>query len=326
MSSSSVIRSRDSRIGRILLNRPKSLNALDLEMIRLISYTLDSWREDPAIHAVVIEGSGDRAFCAGGDIRNIRAAAIAGDTDSIETFFREEYALNHAIAVYPKPYVALIDGLCLGGGIGVSLHGTVRVATEAAAFAMPETAIGFFPDIGASFFLPRLPGHLGMYLALTGARLVGSDSVHAGLATHFVPRESLSTLSATLAAHGVAALAPSTALLPPFSLAPHLAAINRCFAANSVPAILSSLHTEGTPWAAETEQTLRRMSPSALVWSHSLIAAGAHRTLAQCLEAELDLTRSVTRHPDFAEGVRAMVVDKDRTPHWQPPTIEELFH
>jgi enoyl-CoA hydratase len=320
----SVASGRDGRIGRIILNRPKSLNALDLEMIRLISSALDSWRDDPAIHAVVIEGAGDRAFCAGGDIRNIRAAALAGDTDAIETFFREEYALNHAIAIYPKPYVALINGLCLGGGIGVSVHGTSRVATEAAAFAMPETAIGFFPDIGASFFLPRLPGHLGMYLALTGTRLVGSDSVHAGLASHFVPRDQFQPLAASLALHGIAALAPSAAPLPPFTLVPHLPAINRCFAGENIHTILHRLNAEATPWAAETIATLRRMSPSALVWSHRLIAAGAHRTLAQCLQAELDLTRSVTRHPDFAEGVRAMVVDKDRTPRWQPATIEEL--
>jgi enoyl-CoA hydratase len=325
MSVPSVVSSRESRIGRIRLNRPKSLNALDLEMIRLIAEALAAWREDPAIHAVVIEGAGDRAFCAGGDIRNIRASAIAGDTESIETFFREEYALNHAIADYPKPYIALIDGICLGGGIGVSVHGTFRVATEAAAFAMPETAIGFFPDIGASFFLPRLPGHLGMYLALTGARLVGSDAVHAGLATHFVPRLALASLASALAVDGVAALAPSAAPLAPFSLASQVPAINRCFAADSVPAILDRLLAEDTPWATETAQTLRRMSPSALVWSHHLIAAGANRTLAQCLQAELSLTRKVTRHPDFAEGVRAMVVDKDRTPHWQPATIEEVF-
>ncbi|MDA8250273.1 MAG: enoyl-CoA hydratase/isomerase family protein, partial [Rhodospirillales bacterium] len=198
MTDDAVIATRVGRIGRLLLNRPKALNALDLPMIRALCAALAGWRDDPAVHAVVIDSASDRAFCAGGDIRAVRAHALAGEADEVERFFAEEYALNAMIAAFPKPYIALIDGICMGGGIGVSVHGQVRVATEHAVFAMPETAIGFFPDIGATYVLPRLPGALGLYLGLTGERMAGADAVHAGLATHFVPRERLPALRAAL--------------------------------------------------------------------------------------------------------------------------------
>ncbi len=159
-----VIARRDGRVGRIVLNRPQALNALDLAMIRACAQALEGWRDEPQVHAVVIEGAGDRAFCAGGDIRALRQYELDGEHHKAETFFREEYELNLMIATYPKPYIALIDGICMGGGIGVSVHAPYRVATEHAAFAMPETAIGFFPDIGATFFLPRLPGEIGPIL------------------------------------------------------------------------------------------------------------------------------------------------------------------
>jgi enoyl-CoA hydratase len=323
----SVIARRDRRIGRIVMNRPRALNALDLDMIRGIAAALEAWRDDPAVHAVVIEAAGDRAFCAGGDIRAIRRHALAGESGEIETFFREEYALNLLIARFPKPYIALIDGLCLGGGIGVSVHGTARVVTEHAVLAMPETAIGFFPDVGATFFLPRLPGQLGAYLGLTGARLQGADAVHAGLATHFVPRDTIAALTEALAEDGMAALGAATlarSAAPGFSQAPHRAAIDRCFAAPDLAGILGRLAAEETAWSRTALDTLRQMSPSALAWSLTAIRAGATRDLRACLEAELALTRHATRHPDFAEGVRAMVVDKDRTPRWTPASIEQL--
>ncbi len=316
--------SHDGRIGRIRLDRPRALNALDLPMIAAIRATLDAWREQPEIHAVVVESAVPRAFCAGGDIRAVRTHALEGEHAAIEAFFVAEYGLNRLIAEYPKPYVALVDGVCLGGGIGISVHGSARVATEAARFAMPETAIGFFPDIGASYVLPRLPGEIGLYLGLTGTRLEGGDGVHAGLATHFVPVERLPALSAALAQDGVAALATHAVPPPPFSLAPHRAAIDRCFGAPSVPAILIALEAERSAWATATLASLRAMSPSALLWSFALIRAGARRSLPACLAAELALTRQATRHPDFREGVRAMVVDKDRAPHWLPSRIEEV--
>jgi enoyl-CoA hydratase len=319
MSEASVIATVDGRIGHIMLNRPRTLNALDAGMIADIAAALAGWRDDPAIHAVVIAGAGDRAFCAGGDIRAIRDAALRGDAALIHDFFATEYQLNAAIAAYPKPYVALIDGFCMGGGIGVSVHGQVRVTTEFGQFAMPETAIALFPDVGATHTLPRLPGALGLYLGLTGARIAGADAVHAGLATHFVPRAALPALRSDLARDGVAVIAAHAEALPAFSLAPHRAAIDRCFGLDSVAGIRAALAAEGSAWASETLATLDRMSPSSLLWTHAIIRAGAGRTLAQCLAAELALTAHVTRHPDFAEGVRAMVVDKDRAPKWADP-------
>ena len=316
-----VIARRDGRAGRLLLNRPKALNALDLPMIRALAAGLAAWRDDPTIHLVLIEGAGDRAFCAGGDVRALRQHQLDGDRPPINAFFQEEYALNLQIATYPKPYVALIDGICMGGGIGVSLHAPYRVATEHASFAMPETAIGFFPDIGASFFLPRLPGEIGTWLGLTGARIVGADAVHAGLATHFTPRADLPALAAALAADGIGALGPRAAALPGFTHADSRAAIDACFAARTIPDLLARLAAEGSQWARETLTTLGTVSPSALFWTLRLLREGAGRTLPQCLAAEFALTHTTMRHPDFIEGVRAMVVDKDRRPAWSPATI-----
>jgi enoyl-CoA hydratase len=319
----SVVARRDGRIGHLLLNRPKTLNALDLDMIRALTAALEGWRDDPFVHAVVIEGAGDRAFCAGGDVRAIRAHALSGDTATIEDFFAEEYALNALIAEYPKPYIALIDGICMGGGIGVSVHGAIRVTTEAGMFAMPETAIAMFPDVGATFFLPRLPGELGMYLGLTGARLMGADAVHAGLATHFVKKVALPDLRAALARDGAAAVGVFAETLPPFSLAPHRAAIDRCFSAESLRDVLRALDGEDK-LGAEILATLRKVSPSAVFWSFAMIRRGARHNLRDCLGAELRFTRRVTVHPDFAEGVRAMVIDKDRQPKFSPATLEDV--
>lgn len=326
MSDQSVTASRDGRIGHILLNRPKALNALDLDMMRAMQAALADWRDDPSVHAVVIEGAGGRAFCAGGDIRAIRAHVVAGDMDAVETFFREEYALNATIDEYPKPYVALVDGICMGGGIGVSVHGQMRVTTEAGMFAMPETAIAMFPDVGATFMLPRLPGEIGLYLGLTGARMAGADAVHAGIATHFVPQADLAALRADLARDGVAAVAVHARTLPPFSLAPHRAAIDRCFGADHMGEVLARLEAEGSAWATATLAALRGMSPSSLLWSFAAIRRGAGLSLRAALEAELRLTRRALRHGDFAEGVRAMVIDKDRQPRWSPSRIEDVDH
>ncbi len=319
-----VVTGRDGRAGRIRLNRPRALNALDLPMIRACTETLSTWASDPHVHLVVIEGTGERAFCAGGDIRALRDGQISGDRASVDQFFSEEYALNQQIAAYPKPYVSLIDGICMGGGIGLSVHGAYRVATEHAVFAMPETAIGFFPDIGATYLLPRLPGQLGIYLGLTGLRIAGADAVHAGLATHFVSRGRLGELSAALALDGLAALAVFAEPLPPFSLAAELPAINECFSAETVGGIVQRLEATPAPWAEAALKALRHVSPAALHWTLTALRRGADLTLPQALEAEFRLTRTTMAHPDFAEGVRAMVVDKDRKPAWQPARIEDV--
>jgi len=319
-----VVTSRDGRIGRILLNRPRALNALDLSMLRACAAILRTWRDDPHVHAVVITGAGDRAFCAGGDIRALRDAQLSGNRAAADRFFAEEYALNLTIATYPKPYIALIDGICMGGGIGLSVHAPYRVATEHAGFAMPETAIGFFPDIGATFLLPRLPGELGTYLGLTGLRVNGADAVHAGLATHFTPRARLPELSAALARDGIAALASYQEPLPAYSLAGQRAAIDHCFSAGSVSEIVSRLQATDAEWAEAALKALRQVSPSALHWTLRALRRGRDLTLQQALDAEFALTRTTMAHPDFAEGVRAMVVDKDRQPAWQPPSIGDV--
>jgi enoyl-CoA hydratase/carnithine racemase len=319
-----VITRRDGRVGRILLNRPRALNALDLNMIRACAAILETWASDPHVDAVVIEGAGDRAFCAGGDIRALRDEQLSGDRASVDQFFREEYALNLTIATYPKPYIALIDGICMGGGIGMSVHAPYRVATEHAAFAMPETAIGFFPDIGATFLLPRLPGELGTYLGLTGLRVTGSDAVHAGLATHYTPRARLADLSAALAQDGVAALAVFNEALPPNTLADKRAAIDHCFSAATVPEIVSQLNATNADWANEALKALGHVSPSALFWTLKALRRGRDLALKDALDAEFALTRTTMAHPDFVEGVRAMVVDKDRKPNWQPATIDAV--
>lgn len=316
-----VIATRRGRIGHILLNRPKVLNALDLPMIEALAQALARWCDDPAVHAVVVEGAGGRAFCAGGDIRAIRALALAGDRAGIRAFFAAEYALNLQIATYPKPYVALIDGICMGGGIGISVHGQYRVASEAAMFAMPETAIAMFPDVGATFMLPRLPGELGLYLGLTGTRLLGADAVHAGIATHFVPAAAIAGLADAIAADGVAAIGAAARPLPDFTLAGDRTAIDRCFGADSVSGILERLRAEATPWGDATRATLEKMSPSAVVWSFALVRRGAGLDLRDCLAMELLATAGVTAHADFAEGVRAMLVDKDRAPRFVPSSL-----
>jgi enoyl-CoA hydratase/carnithine racemase len=320
----SVIAQRRGRAGWLTLNRPAALHALDLEMIAHISHALRSWRADPTVHLVVIDSIGERAFCAGGDVRAVRAHSLAGQHDLIEAFFAAEYALNRTIAEYPKPYVALIDGICLGGGIGISVHGDARVVSEHAAMAMPETAIALFPDVGTTHVLPRLPGALGTWLALTGTRLAGADCVHAGLATHFVPRAEQPSLAAALAADGIAALPPRAQPLPPFSHAADRAEIDATFSADTVAEIIARLNASTTPWAATARAALAAASPSSLVWSLALLRAGATRTLPECLAAELAATRTVTRHHDFIEGVRAMVVDKDRRPTWLPATLDAI--
>jgi enoyl-CoA hydratase/carnithine racemase len=319
-----VIARRDGRVGRILLNRPQALNAIDLPMIQACTRALLEWRNDPHVHAVMIEGAGERAFCAGGDVRALRQFELDGEHHKAEAFFSEEYELNLMIATYPKPYVALIDGICMGGGIGVSVHAPYRVATEHAAFAMPETAIGFFPDIGATFFLPRLPGCVGTYLGLTGTRVQGADAVHAGLATHFVHRAELSALAAALVADGPGALGSRTSSVPEFSLAAQRYAIDYCFGADSVIDIVRRLEAIGDDWAMKTVGMLRSVSPTALCWTLEALRRGGEMTLPQCQSAELALTRTTMRHPDFAEGVRAMVVDKDRKPQWRPARIEDV--
>jgi enoyl-CoA hydratase len=310
----------EGRAGLLVMNRPRALNALDAGMIAALAEQASAWR-GAAPDLVVLEGAGGKAFCAGGDVRAMRALALAGDAAGVERFFVAEYGLNRAIAEFGKPWVSLIDGICMGGGIGVSIHGSHRIVTSHALLAMPETAIGFFPDVGTSYVLPRLPGAVGMWLGLTGARLQGAEAVEAGLATHLVARGDLPALRTALSADGIAAVARFAEAVPPGRIAGLRPVIDRCFGAGSVPAIAAALHAEGSPWAAEQLAALHRLSPTALFVTHALLSRGRTLDLAGCLAMELALTRRICFHPDFAEGVRAVLVDKDNAPRWSPTAI-----
>jgi len=314
---------RAGRAGRIRLNRPKALNALDLDMVHLIHGAISEFGADPTVHVILVDAP-ERGFCAGGDVRALREGALKGDPAFAEAFFSAEYAMNQAIADLRKPYIALIDGVCMGGGIGISVHGSHRVATEKAMFAMPETAIALFPDVGTSYALPRLPGSLGMYIGLSGARMAGADAVHAGFATHFVPSAQLPELTAAIEQDGAAVIAEYAAPLPAFTLKAQRPVIDECFSAESVTEIFNRLEADGGEFALATLKTMRTHSPSSLSWSFRIIAEGATRTLPQALAAELVLVRRVAMHPEFIEGVRAVLVDKDKAPKWQPPTVEEV--
>ncbi|MFJ9908240.1 enoyl-CoA hydratase/isomerase family protein [Streptomyces sp. NPDC101152] len=314
-------------VGRILLNRPKALNALTTGMVAAIDRVLAAWEHRP-LSAVVLASTSPKAFCAGGDIRTIREYSLAGDAEASERFFSSEYRLNARIAEYPVPVVSLIDGLCMGGGLGLSVHGGFRVVTERAVLAMPETGIGFFPDIGASYFLPRLPGSIGMYLGLTGHRLDAADALYTGLATHFVPADGLDTVGDALADHPgepVDVVLNRLAGHSPVAesgLAQARADVDRAFGAPSLGEIDKRLRHIGTPWAATASAALESASPQSLEITHALLAGGRQRTLRECLAAELALTRTTIRTPDFLEGVRAAVVDKDRTPRWQGTSLD----
>lgn len=311
-------------VGHLRLNRPRALNALDHAMVRAMARALAAWRDDPAIRLILLEGEGGRAFCAGGDVRQGRQMLVEGNGAALIDFLAEEYTLNGAIAALEKPWVSLIDGVCMGGGIGVSVHGSHRVVTEHALLAMPETTIGLFPDVGSSFVLSRMPGALGEWLGLTGARLRGAEAVEAGFATHFVPREALPALREALLAGDTGAIDRAAQPVPPGPVAALRPVVDRCFGAGSIPAIVAALEAEGTDWAREQLAVLRRVSPTSLFVTHEMLRRARGLDLLACLAMDLALARSVTPYPDFAEGVRALLVDKDNAPRWTPPRIEEV--
>ncbi|XP_030641755.1 3-hydroxyisobutyryl-CoA hydrolase, mitochondrial isoform X3 [Chanos chanos] len=320
--------------GVITLNRPKALNALNISMIRCMFPQLKKWEKDSETDIVIIKGAGGKAFCAGGDIRAVTEAGKSGDSLA-KDFFREEYILNNAIGTFQKPYVALIDGITMGGGVGLSVHGHFRVATEKTLFAMPETAIGLFPDVGGGYFLPRLQGKLGLFLALTGFRLKGRDVQRAGVATHFVESQKLGALQKELVDLRSPSMSDVTKLLDsyqeqstldiekPFVLQQHIEAINRLFQADSVEQIVENLKNDGSPFAQKQAETLAKMSPTSLKLTFRQLQAGATMSLQEVLVMEYRLSQAcmVCRGHDFYEGVRAVLVDKDQSPKWKPSTL-----
>jgi enoyl-CoA hydratase len=314
----------DGAVGRITLNRPKALHALNLRMCELMTAALLDWRDDPAVTSVLIDHAGERGFCAGGDIRMI-AESGAGDGSEAKAFFRAEYRLNHLMFGYPKPVTALVDGIVMGGGVGISEPADVRVATERTTYAMPETGIGLFPDVGGGWFLPRLPGETGTWLALTGSRLKAADTVALGIHTHFVASDRIEALKAALVDTGPEALADFATSAGSAPLDPHRDAIDRLFAHDTVEAIFTALAAEGSEWASSQLAILKTKSPTSLKLTlHQLRAGRAMIDFAEVMAMEYRLGGRVVGSHDFQEGVRAVIVDKDNAPQWSPARLEDV--
>jgi enoyl-CoA hydratase len=341
----------EGALGRITLNRPRALNALNVGMIRAVHAALDAWRDDSDVEIVLIDGAGERGLCAGGDVRALREQILAGHSEDTVEFFREEYAMNAAIAEYPKPIVAIADGITMGGGIGVAGHAAIRVVTERSQLAMPEVRIGFTPDVGGTWLLAHAPGRLGEYLALTAGTIDGSDALYAGFADFFVPSERLDALRDALA-HRADPTGPSEIVMlfdetpDPSPLAAARAWIDEAFAAGTVPEIIARLRAmpapepgprgpeggvgrEGVgsaPTPAAIADLLDSLAPTALVVT--LDAVREARAMGSVREALAGEYRRVLwfvhHHPDLVEGIRAQLVDKDRNPRWDPQTLADL--
>ncbi|XP_017491553.1 PREDICTED: 3-hydroxyisobutyryl-CoA hydrolase, mitochondrial [Rhagoletis zephyria] len=323
--SSFVLAPESSDKGMIILNRPNALNALNLDMTRKIYKHLKKCELSKLM--VIIKGAGGKAFCAGGDVRSI---VEAGPTEESKAFFREEYTLNALIGNYIIPYIAIMDGITMGGGVGLSVHGKYRIATERTLLAMPETAIGLFPDVGGSYFLPRLQGKLGLFLGLTGFRLKGDDVLKAGIATHYCESTKLGDLQNDLLNCKDADIVPNilekynSPSKNDFILNAVMDKINKCFTANSVEEIVENLKRDGSDWSNKTLETLGKVSPLSLKVTFRELELGSKLLLPQCLKMEY---RMVVRHledSDFKEGVRALLIDKDQMPRWNPSTLEAV--
>ncbi|XP_059174463.1 3-hydroxyisobutyryl-CoA hydrolase, mitochondrial-like isoform X2 [Physella acuta] len=322
--------------GVITLNRPKALNALNLSMVRKMYDQMKKWEDDPKIGLVLIKGEGEKSFCAGGDIRAVTEAGRKGDSLA-QDFFKEEYILNHKIGNYKKPYVALIDGITMGGGVGLSVHGMFRVATERTMFAMPETGIGLFPDVGGGHFLPQLEGKLGIFLALTGFRLKGRDVQSIGIATHFIDSSKVSELEKRLTNLNVDAGKEGVAGVlnelqsqsqveadKEFILKPHVEQINRLFSGQTMEKIFEALQKDESDWAKKQLDILKKMSPISLKITLRLLLEGKNRSLAEDLKIEYRLSQRCLEEKDFYEGVRAVLIDKDNNPQWNPANIKDV--
>ncbi|MNF65322.1 putative enoyl-CoA hydratase echA8 [compost metagenome] len=326
-----------NHIGHLTLNRPAGLNALTLDMVRNLHRQLDAWAQDPQVHAVVLRGAGEKAFCAGGDIRSLHDSFKSGDTLH-EDFFVEEYALDLAIHHYRKPVLALMDGFVLGGGMGLVQGADLRVVTEKSRLAMPEVGIGYFPDVGGSYFLPRIPGELGIYLGVSGVQIRAADALYCGLADWYLESARLGTLDekldqlewhdtplkdlqSLLAKLGVQQLpdAPLATLRP---------AIDHFFAQPDVPSIVEQLRqvtvADSHEWAVTTADLLETRSPLAMAVTLEMLRRGRELPLEQCFALELHLDRQWFERGDLIEGVRALLIDKDKTPRWNPPTLQAL--
>lgn len=325
-----VLLFREGAVGRIRLNRPKALNSLTLEMVRAIASALNSFESDPTINSVLLDGEGSRGLCAGGDIRVIHDSGQRQD-DEAERFWQEEYILNARISRFAKPYIAIMDGITMGGGIGLAAHGSYRVVTERSRIAMPEVGIGFVPDVGGTWLLSRAPGELGTYLALTGEAIGGGDAIRAGLADVMVPSERLAALTDAIISLGSeATLGDIQGLLQWHSqpseeaLWQHRDVIDRCFTHSDIESIVASLRDMAGEFAQRTLDTLLAKSPTSLKVTLRLLRLARHSTLEDCLRREYRAAVRCLRDKDFYEGVRAAVIDKDRSPRWHPADIRAV--
>ena len=320
-----VIARIEGRVGRLTLNRPQALHALNIGMVASLTDALVAWRDDPAVDLVLLDHAGERGFCAGGDIRML-AESGAGDGAQARAFFFAEYRLNHLLHGYPKPTVAIMDGVTMGGGVGLSRPCRYRVATERTTFAMPETGIGLFPDVGGGWYLPRIPDHIGLWLALTGARIKAADCELVGVATDYVESGRLDELKAGVIADPAAVETLLTELegdagRPP--LAAHQDEIARLFAGDSVEAIVAALRAADSDWAREQLAVLATKSPQTMkVAFRQLRLGAAAATFADNMRMEYRIGARVVQRHDFLEGVRAVIVEKDSAPRWAPPTLE----
>lgn len=319
--------------GVVTLNRPKALNAINYEMAKRLESGLKVWDTDSQIKMVIIRSASEKAFCAGGDVKYIQQAG----SEEGKKFFRAEYTLNNLIGSLSVPYVALIDGIVMGGGCGLSVHGNFRVVTEKALFAMPETAIGLFPDVGASHFLNKLPGALGIYFGLTGQRLAGRDLFKAGIGTHFIPSDKLKSLEDDIMRLEKPDLLRIDGILQKhqeqwqdefrkeFSLKPHIGRINSIFGqAKSVEEIISGLEKDNSEWARKHIEILSRMSPTSLKLTFEQLLRAKTMTLPECLKMEYRMACRVLENTEFFEGVRAMLLERDNKPKWQPAKLEDV--
>ena len=321
-----IIFEKRGAAGLVTLNRPQALNALTHAMVVAMKTQLDAWAADPEVACVVVVGAGERAFCAGGDIRALAQSGRTGTSYALD-FWRDEYILNAAIKHYPKPYVALISGFAMGGGLGISVHGTYRVADETTQVAMPETGIGFFPDVGSSYFMPRCPGEIGMYLALTGARLKAADALYAGIATHLVRAETRQMLLDAL----VQGENPAEFLsefevrpLPEAPLAEQRVTIDNIFCLASVEEILERLDEKGDAWTAATAATIRTKSPTSLKITFRELREGKTLSLDDCLRMEFRISSRILAGYNFIEGVRVLLVEKGAAAKWRPASLGEV--
>lgn len=320
-----------ARLGHLELNRPRALNSLSFPMVQQIDATLRAWATDDDVHAVLLTGAGDRGLCAGGDIVAVYHLLTGQRATEAERFFFVEYGMNHRIANFAKPYIALMDGIVLGGGLGVSAHGSHRVVTERTRIGMPEVGIGFTPDVGLSYLLSRAPGRTGMHLALTGAHVSGADAIYLGLADHFVPSERLEQLRLDLETLPPdEAIARHATTAPASELEQQRDWIDRCYAPENLAEIITALDAEaehGNTHAGSAAATLRSVSPTALAVTHAAqLRLARIDSLAEGLRQEYRAGVHLMLGHDMVEGIRAQVIDKDRTPRWQPPRLEGVSH